>query len=103
MSVGKDRCITFWDIRCPQPQLIVQNAHAGDVTAVGLAKTGSIFATGGADKVSTTVSVCLLVPPSFPDVPNTLLQWLQSIALDTSDAVHVIDCARNRHLGINFG
>lgn len=51
ISVGKDRCITYWDVRCPYPQNIIPGAHDGEITAACVNLDESIVATGGSDKV----------------------------------------------------
>lgn len=52
MTVGQEKRITYWDLRTPEPVMVIDKAHSdGDAEATAIAVAGSldVFATGGSD------------------------------------------------------
>lgn len=54
---GADRKLCWWDTRqAAGPLHVVQEAHGGEVACVAFSSSGTLLASGGADKVGTSTS-----------------------------------------------
>ncbi|KAF8060525.1 CFAP52 [Scenedesmus sp. PABB004] len=49
VSVGLDRAVSVWDLRCDAAVRVVQDAHQHEITCVAVNHAGTLIATGGAD------------------------------------------------------
>jgi len=57
VTTGRDKQLTFWDLRETHPVQRVQEAHVGEGTCVCISQDGAIVASGGADQVCKFVIV----------------------------------------------